>query len=201
MQNSNKNLWVALIVVAIIAIGGYMFPSVSADLGKASGVSHFQLESFLQGITGGQRDQFSVTNGGLVTQGGTVTSTSSPTLLTASNVISSKTIVIVPNLVSGTVTLPTLASITAATPNFIPNPGDMTERTVIVSTTTTNTLVTFAGNTGMIFQLASTTNTASSATGVTSIVGAGSAKLTFMRSATSTTPNTGNIYVQVQLFK
>ena len=41
----------------------------AAILGKASGPSHFQHESFLQGLSAGGRDQFTITNTGVVTIG------------------------------------------------------------------------------------------------------------------------------------
>jgi hypothetical protein len=40
MQN-NKNLWVALVVVAIIAVGGYFFPQVTGLLGASTPGTRF----------------------------------------------------------------------------------------------------------------------------------------------------------------
>lgn len=66
MNNPGLSFVVALVAV-IIAIGSY-FHAVPS-FGAASGQSHFQKESFLQGLAAGVRDQFSVDNLGKVTIG------------------------------------------------------------------------------------------------------------------------------------
>jgi hypothetical protein len=197
-MNSYRNLWIAMVVVLIIAIGAYFYPRVSNLLGLASGPSHSQAESFLQGLAGGQRDQFRVTNTGMLSQGGSVFSTTSSgtVTLTAASVVANGTFVYTPIIATGgVVKLPTKEQLATASNNtFIPNAGDRTTRYFYNSTTSAVSLTTLAGNTGVILQVASTTNVAGG--GVTTISGHGTAILHFWRSATST-----DIYVQALMFK
>jgi len=67
----NKNLIIGLLVTVVIAIGGY---ALSRDnVGAPSGPAHWQMESFLEGVSAGQRDQFSVSRTGVITTALSVT--------------------------------------------------------------------------------------------------------------------------------
>jgi len=66
----NKNLIIGLLVTVVIAIGGYF--SIKSNVGAPSGASHWQMESFLEGVSAGQRDQFSVSRTGVLTSSGAV---------------------------------------------------------------------------------------------------------------------------------
>ena len=60
-----RNIVIGLLILVIIAIGGY---ALSRDnVGAPSGPAHWQMESFLQGVSAGARDQFSVSNTGVMT--------------------------------------------------------------------------------------------------------------------------------------
>ncbi len=58
-----------VLVVLTLAVGYLVYGSMGMYLGKASGPSHFQHESFLQGLSAGVRDQFTVDNSGQLTLG------------------------------------------------------------------------------------------------------------------------------------
>ena len=65
-----KNIVIGLLSL-VIAIGGY---ALSRDnVGAPSGPAHWQMESFLEGVSAGQRDQFSVSRTGAVTTSGALT--------------------------------------------------------------------------------------------------------------------------------
>ena len=68
----NKNLAIGLLITVVIAITGVFtnLDFIGDMFGKASGPAHYQHESFLQGMSGGVRDQFSVDNTGNVTSSG-----------------------------------------------------------------------------------------------------------------------------------
>jgi len=69
----NKNITIGLLVIVIIAIGGYgLFSNNDVVVGAPSGAAHYQMESFLQGVSAGARDQFSVSNVGALTTSGTM---------------------------------------------------------------------------------------------------------------------------------
>lgn len=195
---SNKNLTIGLVVAILIAAGAYFFPQVkevAVDLGRASGLSHFQTESFLQGLAGGQQDQFQVSNSGVLTQGGRVlsTTTNGTVTLSASEFLNYGNIVNNPFSPATTIKMPTKATLLAADPTFLKNAGDRTTRYYFNSTSSAIQLTTFAGNTGMIMQVASSTSAHNSAS---TIGNYGSAIFTFWRSATST-----DIYFTVETFK
>lgn len=195
---NTKNIVIGVLVVTTLLFGGLYLNarSVSNAVGKNSGLSHFQTESFLQGLAGGLRDQFQVSKSGVVTQGGTVlsTSTQGTVTLSASEFLNYGNIVNTPVAMAGTIKMPSKATLLAADPTFLLNAGDRTTRYFFNATGTATSLTTFAGNTGMIMQVASSTN--GTANGVTTISGYGSAMMTFWRSSTST-----DIYFQLQTFK
>ena len=65
-----RNIVIGLLILVIIAIGGY---ALSRDnVGAPSGPAHWQMESFLEGVSAGQRDQFSVSRTGVLTSSGAV---------------------------------------------------------------------------------------------------------------------------------
>ena len=64
-----KNIVIGLLGLVII-VGGY---ALSRDnVGAPSGPAHWQMESFLEGVSAGQRDQFSVSRTGVLTSSGAV---------------------------------------------------------------------------------------------------------------------------------
>lgn len=65
----NNKFIVGVLVVLTLAVGYLFFGSMGISLGKASGPAHLQHESFLQGLSAGVRDQFTVTNTGVATIG------------------------------------------------------------------------------------------------------------------------------------
>ncbi len=199
-MTSLKNVWIAMVVVTIIAVGGYFYPRLASVFGglNTTGPQHYQAESFLQGLAAGVRNQFSVSNTGILSSGGSVLATTSQgtVILTADNVISNGTIAYTCAVTPCVVTLPTQAALAAASQYFIPNAGDRTTRYIVNATTTEATKTSVIGAVGMILQVASTTNTANPTSGVSSMVGGGTLRLTFGRSATSS-----DIYVTVEAFK
>lgn len=73
-----------LIIIVLVAsiIGGFVSGLVgnqSDPVGASSGFAHYQTESFLQGVSAGARDQFSVSNTGVLTTSGNITITTSNT--------------------------------------------------------------------------------------------------------------------------
>ena len=64
-----KNIVIGLLSL-VIAIGGYSF--LNDSVGAPSGPAHWQMESFLEGVSAGQRDQFSVSRTGVLTSSGAV---------------------------------------------------------------------------------------------------------------------------------
>lgn len=72
-----KNLVIAVLVVAVLGLIGYLALAGGVSFGAASGYAHYQKESFLQGLAAGARDAFSINNTGkTVTVGTTNTATS-----------------------------------------------------------------------------------------------------------------------------
>lgn len=63
-----KNIAIVVLVLALAFLGG----AKSGIFGAASGQSHYQMESFLQGVSAGARDQFSVSSAGVLTTSGAV---------------------------------------------------------------------------------------------------------------------------------
>jgi hypothetical protein len=73
-----KNVILGVLVVAVLFLGAKV-SGLSSSLGAASGYAHYQMESFLQGVSAGARDQFSVSNTGVLTTSGAITTTSALT--------------------------------------------------------------------------------------------------------------------------
>lgn len=189
-----KNIVIVVLVATIVSVGYSYFFYPEVPLGLSSGPSHFQAESFLEGLAGGRNDQFKVSRTGVLSQGGTVLATSSRGVvtLTAANVIDNGTILYTTEVTGGTLTLPTKANLLAASASFIPNSGDRTTRWIVMATTTRDSRTTLAGNTGVILQFASSTPATS---GLMS-GGGFTTRLEFWRSSTTT-----DIYVTATHFK
>src|SRR5437868_3116917 len=64
-----QKIVIGVLVVLTLLLGYLYFSGATPPFGASSGPAHFQKESFLQGLTGGQRDQWSVSNAGLMTIG------------------------------------------------------------------------------------------------------------------------------------
>ncbi len=158
-------LGVALVAI-LVAIGGYFYPQ--SVLGAASGVAHYQVESFLQGLAVGARDQFSVSNAGALTTSGIIqtdggelhsyvnaTSTTATTqTLKVSDVTAYDTVILTPNIANDTVTF--FASSTAS--SWLPAAGDSQRVCFINGTTTANIgTITLAGGTGLKLLVSSST--------------------------------------------
>ena len=166
-----NNKFIVGVLVALALLIGYFASSVSF-FGAASGPSHYQMESFLQGISAGARDQFSISNvgaltssaaatiGGLFkTDAGTLrsytsaTTTGTAVTLKLSDINGYDTISVKP--IIGATTLTLFASSTAST--WLPTAGDMQETCFQNATTTSAITLTFAGGTGWDMQMASST--------------------------------------------
>jgi len=89
----NEIVKTIIIVLVASVIGGFVSGLVgnqSDPIGAPSGPAHYQTESFLQGLAGGTRDQFSVSNTGAITASGNITTTSgSDVVVTTSNTATS----------------------------------------------------------------------------------------------------------------
>lgn len=72
-MDSIKKLWVALIAVAIIALGGYAFPVVKASFGAISPsdahATNWNEGTFSEGLAVGSSQQFQVSAAGVMTLG------------------------------------------------------------------------------------------------------------------------------------
>src|SRR3990172_5238910 len=79
-MNTIKNIVIGVLVITTLVFSVIAYKK--ASLGAASGTSHFQKESFLQGLAAGVRDQFSLTNAGVLTTSGAATFTGAATLAT-----------------------------------------------------------------------------------------------------------------------
>ena len=160
---NTKNIVIGVMVVAIILLGG-LYLSSNRAVGAPSGQAHYQVESFLEGLTAGGRDQFSIsrlgvltssavanltgrTNVKLLTSGGqtqATTTLATTATLAASDILEHSGMVMKPQ--SGSIALTLPASSTLAT--FAPNVGDVRTFTFQNSTTTAGILMTFTGGTG-----------------------------------------------------
>lgn len=176
---TNKNLTIGLVIALFLSIGGYIYPKV-AGLGAASGYSHYQKESFLQGLTAGARDQFSLTNAGVLTTSGAATLSSTMTVgglatmnagllksytnasssvgtgtLKESDILGYDTFLAVPTGAAATKTLTFPATSTLT--SFVPNAGDRQQTCFFNATTTAATTITFAAGTGIDLEVATST--------------------------------------------
>lgn len=150
-----KEAFIGALVSAVILVAGYFVvgPALEVPQPPLSGSGQEQSQRAFF------RDNMEVGGGVLAT-----TSQGAGTY-TASNIINSRVIVHVASAAL-TATLPTKAALDAT--GFIRNPGDTYELFIYASTT----LITLAGNTGVLLDSASTTN---------NISAMGAAKLEFVR--------------------
>lgn len=197
MKPKNTKLWVALIVIGIIAIGGlYTALNKTGVLGADGDIVTIAVR-FAKGFKVGTvqpNGQWNIDNRGQVTQGGSVLATTSSGTVTetAVNIQQNHTIAVTPAIGTVTYTLPTKTNLNALNPLFIPNSSDTaTKYFVNASTTSSGTvgIVRIVGNTGVIVRNVSTT------TAQDFLYAGDEARLDFRRSATST-----DIYVDVSIF-
>lgn len=206
-MNNLKYVWMALVVVAIIAIGAYSFPKAAVQVAEEL-VGRFGT-AFPNGIctgagcevdTVGEAEFNGVLTSGtstvetLVTGGYVVSSSTSNTSETmAAALLLGGTLLLTPNTGATTYTLPASSTITA----MVPNQGDIKELIIRNSTTTLNLngFIQFAGNTGTILE----TSSSSDSFIADKISGGKGAKMTFWRSATSSTQ--ADVYVWLEPFE
>lgn len=163
---NSKSLWVAVVVIAIIALYGAFRNIAHAPV--IGGVTNYDTISAVTAQFGtGCGDSYTTCNGFRVSAGGAITASSTSasggnlstttgatasTTLVASDLLYS-TMHVNPNLVVGaTLTLPATSTLTS----YLPNVGD-TVRFNIVNATTTTVYITLAGGTGTILQSQSST--------------------------------------------
>jgi hypothetical protein len=162
MQN-NKNVWVALVVVAIIAIGAYAFPKAVDNFGGTRYANGLSADSTLP-VAGQVRGSTltitgAATIGGLIQfDGGVLDSTTNSTSTTATaytmaaaDLIGYKSILMTSN--TGTTTF-TFASTSLST--WIPAVGDRQQFSWGVASTSAGAI--FAGSTGVDIEGASSTS-------------------------------------------
>lgn len=177
------------------------------QLGAASGYAHQQKESFLQGLTAGVRDQFSLTNAGVLSTSGAATFTGASTFATltqgggiraTSTVNSAETLLAADfdvenviaytlNVQDATLTLPASSTLSS----FIPTAGQ--ERSIFIrnASTTAAMDLTLAGGTGMNLLVASSTKVI-----VGNTSGSNSARLDFVRRADTDIDVTMSIFLK-----
>ena len=147
-----------------------------ASLGAVSGPSHYQTESFLQGLAAGARDQFSVSNVGALTTSGAMTASGAVTLsstldvtgattldeltqggsILSTSTISTAMVFIASDLLTYSTweVTPNVADLTYTFPAsstlsaIIPSAGDSRTWTIVNATTTAAIDVIFAAGTG-----------------------------------------------------
>lgn len=158
-----KNIAIG-VLAALALLFGYLYFTASSGTvaGAASGPAHYQTESFLQGLRGGQRDQFAVDNTGKVTIGASGTAqtnflfgTCNPTQTTAGSQAATTTsefVCTVPGVLAGDKIVGDMPVGAANNPN---GPKSPQGGFVLVSA--------YATTTGVIgFQIANLTGAASS---------------------------------------
>lgn len=187
---------VIIVIVAVIIsvlVGGN---NQSAPTGAASGASHYQHESFLQGLSGGTRDQFSVSNVGALTTSGAITAngiitsnagvirsytnstSTTATTYTAvqADILNYDTILMTPNVGALTITFPATSTLTS----MVPSAGDTQETCLYNATSTSAATITITAGAGMDLERVATSTTSGS-TGVLAIPATGSACFKFVR--------------------
>lgn len=158
-----NNKIVVGVLAALVLLFGYAYvdyrettPPVDQTVGRASGPSHYQAESFLQGLCVGTRDQTCFDNAGGLTReavSGFVLSTSTAgtaNTLTQSDLAVYSEIAVTPTVGSLTWTLPASSTMTT----FLPNNGNSQEFAIVNASTTANITVTLSPGTGTLLALA-----------------------------------------------
>ena len=145
---NNKNIWIGLVVVAIIAIGSYQFPKVQTQiqnvLGAAPSPTHTEMQEFLGGVKYGLVNSTSSNNTTLTLVAGDIVSRVEGAAY--------DTIIMTPQVGTLALTLP--ASSTLA--HFIPKTGQRAEQCWQNASSTAGINITFAAGTGIVLQNAST---------------------------------------------
>jgi len=204
----NNKFIVGVLVVLTLTVAG-LYVQKSGLLGAASGQAHYQKESFLQGLSAGARDQFILSNvgvlvssaaatfssltttaastlGGLVTlnagqlRSSTVSTSTGSATLSVSYLSGYDTVIVNPTGAASAKTLTFFASSTAST--WLPTAGDMQETCFLNATGTAATTVVFAAGTGIDLQVATSTGGAGGAMDLT-IAAGGTACFKFIRKA------------------
>jgi len=159
---NTKYIWIALVVVTIIAVIGIFTPLGQRASGLVGSVGITSNTNF-QGVVGaeglkvgsGCKDSASFTYcTGVAIQGGTLSTTTGASMTLAPTDLGYGTILMNPTVAAVTITLP--ATTTSGMSSFLPNVGDWTSM-VLVNSTTTAVSITLAGGTGTILTDASTT--------------------------------------------
>ncbi len=159
-MKTDKKVWVALVVIAIIAVGGYFFPQF-VGLGASgsrfpNGISANSTSPSAGEVLGTTLAITGASDVSTFTQGGGVRATSTvnaaETLL-ASDFDVENVIDYTLNVLDSTLTWPASTSLSS----FLPNAGDTRTITVRHATTTIAMDLTFATTTGVFFRSASST--------------------------------------------
>ena len=210
-MNKIKNIVIGVLVITTLVLSVIAYKK--ASLGAASGASHLQKESFLQGLAAGVRDQFSLTNAGVLTTSGaatftgTISGTGATTLATftqgggiraTSTVNSAETLLAADfdvegviaytlNVQDATLTLPATSTLSS----FIAPAGQTKSIFIRNATTTASMDLTIAGGTGMNLLVASSTKVI-----VGNTSGSNSTRLDFVRRADTDIDVTMSIFLK-----
>lgn len=133
----NKFLWVGLVVIAIIAIGGYFYPKFSLPSGAASGPDQYTPANFFGGFTRG--NYYASTTGTAVT-------------LKASDLVGRDYISFTPIVGATTITFPASSSLSS----LVPKTGMTQETCIRNASTTAGITITFAAGTGIDWETVAT---------------------------------------------
>lgn len=180
-MTKGKNKALGIAILALVIAGVAVFPSLKGTLFGGTGPTHWQKESFMEGLTAGTGRQFDVNREGILstsraavfsallsvtgsstvetlTQGGgtraTSTDDTTATLL-ASDFDVENVIEFTPNVTGITLSLP--ATTTSGMSSIVPNSSDCRQVVIINSTSTAGASFTLAGGTGTLLRNGSTT--------------------------------------------
>lgn len=144
----NKNIWIGVLVLTTLLFAVLYFSKpVSFGSANPTGPTHYQMETFNQGLVGGVHNQFVVSNIGQVTVGGALaTSTTGTAVTVAPADLAYSTMLMTLNTASATLTLPLATTLGSS---FLPNIGDRMDMIIYNATTTSGIVLTVAGNTGV----------------------------------------------------
>jgi hypothetical protein len=189
-----KKITFAVLAVALLGLAFYRFEPL---LG-ASGETHYQKESFMQGLFFGTTRQANLAsdgslttsgalNIGALTQGGATLSLSATSTLTASQLCSTRVILMGSATNTPTITLPA-ASATNAVTNCLDTTGDFLDF-VVVNRSTTSSLLFAAGSGDTIYE----TMRVGIATSTTAMATSSVAQFRVIRDGSTT-----NLYLQTK---
>jgi len=180
-----KTLYIGLVVVALIAIGAYFYPKSAALFGDATNFDAIGTEELKVGDGCNDFPSYSSCQGlsigvnGTLTQGGgvTATTTAASGTLAASDFDTENLIeVSLTGALAPTITFPASTTFPLGTKS-----GSWRNFAVFNSSTTAGAIITIAGNTGTLLEVASSTT----ATGLKTIAPSGIAIFTAIRKANS----------------